>query len=99
MLQLRHIFLGRGFLRERPGQHELGLEHRLTALDPAIQRRPHPAQHRMTDSLLNVRDHLPGIGLVPATIKVLRSEPELDNKIAGQLLRLYLATLLAPEAD
>ena len=50
-------------------------------------------------SLLDIGDHLSGIGLVPAAIKVLRGEPELDNKIAGQILRLDLAALLAPEAD
>src|SRR5215472_9723488 len=35
VLQLRHVFLSRCFLRERPGQHELTLEDRITVLDPA----------------------------------------------------------------
>ena len=39
VLQLRHVLLGRRFLRERPGQHELGLEHRPGALDHPVQGR------------------------------------------------------------
>jgi hypothetical protein len=53
VLQLRHVFLGCGFLRERPRQHELGLEHGIAAIDPAIQGGGHPAQRRMTHSLLD----------------------------------------------
>ena len=34
VLQLRHVFLGRCFLRERPRQHELGLEHLTGSLRP-----------------------------------------------------------------
>ena len=44
VLQLRHVFLGRRFFRERPGQHELGFEHRLAALDASIERSRHPAE-------------------------------------------------------
>src|SRR5262249_15682975 len=43
VLQLWHVLFGRGFFRKRPGQHELTLEHRITAIDPAIERRRHPA--------------------------------------------------------
>ena len=50
-------------------------------------------------SLLNVGDHLPSIGLVPAPIEVLGRDPELDHKIAGQVLRLDLAPLLPPQPD
>jgi hypothetical protein len=99
MLQLRHVFLGCRFLRERPRQHELGLEHRIAALDPAVQSGPHPAQRRMTDSLLDVGDHLPGIDLVPAPIEVLGRKPELDHEIARQVLRFNLTALFAPEPD
>jgi hypothetical protein len=48
VLELRRVFLHRRFFRERPGEHELGLEHGLAALYPAIQRGRHPAQDRMT---------------------------------------------------
>ena len=33
VLQLRHVFFGRRFFRKRPGQHELGFEHRATWID------------------------------------------------------------------
>src|SRR5262249_14031189 len=54
MLQLRHVFLGRGFFRERPRQHELTLEDRVTALDPAVESCHHPAQRRVPDPFLNI---------------------------------------------
>ena len=40
-------FSAAAFFGERPGQHELGLEHRPAALDDAVQGRRHPADHRM----------------------------------------------------
>src|SRR5271166_2880036 len=46
VLELRHVLFGRGFLRERPRQHELGLEHRPAAGDDAVEGRPHI--HRST---------------------------------------------------
>jgi hypothetical protein len=46
--------------------------------------------------LLNVADYLCGI---PAAIELLGGKPELDNKVAGQVLRLDLATLFSPEPD
>jgi hypothetical protein len=48
---------------------------------------------------LNIRDHLPGIGFVPAAIELLGGKPELDDKIARQVLRFDLAALLPPEPD
>jgi hypothetical protein len=48
---------------------------------------------------LDVSDDVSGIGLVPAPIEVLRGDPELDDKAAGEVLRLGLAALLAPEAE
>ena len=50
----------------------------------------------MSDMLLHVRDDLTGIGLVPAPVEVLRDGPELDDEVAGEVLRLGLAALLAP---
>ena len=35
VLQLRHVFFGGSFLRERPRQHVLGFEHRAAGLDPS----------------------------------------------------------------
>jgi hypothetical protein len=40
----------------------------------------------MPDSPLNVSYHPACIGLIPATIEVLGHDPELDDKIAGQVL-------------
>ena len=51
----------------------------------------------MADLPLNVRNHLAGVGLIPAPIKVLGHHPELDDEIAGQVLRLDLAALFPPE--
>src|SRR6516162_3756698 len=42
---------------------------------------------------------MPGVGLVPAPIEVLGRYPELNHQIAGQVFRLDLAALLAPEVD
>ena len=51
----------------------------------------------MADLPLDVRNHLARIGLIPAPIKVLRHHPELDDEIAGQILRFDLAALFPPE--
>ena len=77
VLQLRHVFFGRRFLGERPGQHELGFEHRTAALDPAVEGGRHPAERRMPDPTLDVGDDLPGIGLVPAPVKLLGHDAKL----------------------
>ena len=51
----------------------------------------------MVDTFLNIRDDLPGICLIPATIEVLGDNPELNNEIAGQVLWLNLAALFPPK--
>ena len=48
---------------------------------------------------LDVRNHLAGVGLIPAPIKVLGHHPELDDEIAGKILRFDLPALFAPEPD
>ena len=82
------MLLGRRFFRERPGQHEFRLEHRPAALDDAVEGRPHPAEHGMSEPVLNVIDDLPGVALVPVPIEGFGHEPELDDEVAGQVLRL-----------
>src|SRR5215469_1036205 len=42
VLQLRHVFLDRCFFRERPRQHELGLEHPSVGFNSAVERGCHP---------------------------------------------------------
>ena len=51
----------------------------------------------MADGPLHVGDRLAGIGLIPAPIEVLGHYPKLDDEIAGEILRLDLAALFAPE--
>ena len=61
VLELGHVFFGRGFLRERPGQHELGLEDGAGLLNHPVEGRRHPADHRVLDPPLYLRNDLPGI--------------------------------------
>ena len=75
----------RRLFRERPRQHEFGFEHRAIALDDAVQRRSHPADHRVADPALDIFDDLPGCALVPVPVEVLGREPELDDQIARQV--------------
>jgi hypothetical protein len=63
MLQLRHIFLGRRFLGERPGQHEFGFENRPRRLDSAVECGANPSDYRVPDLLLDVYDDLTSIRL------------------------------------
>jgi hypothetical protein len=51
----------------------------------------------MADPLLNVCNEPPAIGLVPAPVELLRSEAELHNQIARQVLRIGFAALFAPQ--
>ena len=49
----------------------------------------------MVDSFLNIREDLLGIGFVPAPIEVLGDNAELNDEVAGQVLRLDLAAFRA----
>ena len=99
MLQLGHVLFGGRFFRKRPRQHELGLEHRPGALDHPVDGCRHPAFDRMEDLPLHLGDDLAGIALVPVPIEVLGDHPELDDQIAGQVLRFDLAALFAPKPE
>jgi hypothetical protein len=92
------VLLRRGLFRKRPRQHEFGFEQRAVALDDAVQRRSHPADHRMADPALDIPDDLSGCALVPLPIEELSPEPELHEQIAGKVFRFRLASLLSPEA-
>jgi hypothetical protein len=92
------VLLGRGFFRERPREHELGFEHRAAAFDDPVQGRSHPADHRMPDPALDIFDNLPGRALEPSPIELLGREPQLDEKVIGQVFRLRLASFFPPEA-
>ena len=53
----------------------------------------------MLDAALDVGDDLPGVGLVPAPIKVLGDHAELNDEVCREVLRLDLAALLLPQPD
>ena len=88
VLQLRHVLFGGGFFRERPGQHEFGLEHRAAGINQAVEGRGHPFDDGVLDPALHVLDRLPGVALVPAPVEVLGNGAELDDQVVGEVLRL-----------
>ena len=51
----------------------------------------------MPDLALNVCNDLACVGLIPASVKVLGYDPELDDEVAGEILRLDLAALFPPQ--
>ena len=53
----------------------------------------------MLDPALHVPHPPAGVALVPGAIELLGGCPELHDEVAGQVLRLGLAPLLAPKAD
>ena len=65
----------------------------------AVQRRRHPAEHRVAHPALDVFDPCPVVALVPLPVQGFSREPELDDEIAGQVFRLGLAPFFAPEAE
>ena len=99
MLQLRHVLGHSGLFRERPGQHELGLKHRAGSLHHAVQGCRHPPLYGMENLPLHLGHGLAGIAFVPAPVEVFGDRAELDDQVAGQVLRLDLAALLAPQAE
>ena len=99
MLQLGHILLGSGVLRERPGQHEFSLENRASCFYSAVQGGADPSDRWVTDLPLDISDEVTGIRLVPAPIEVLGGDAELDEQVAGEVLGLDLAPLFAPQAE
>ena len=68
-------------------------------LHDAVEGRRHPRNGRMLDAALDVGNAPAGIALVPGAIELLGCGPELHDEVAGQVLRLGLAPLLAPQAD
>jgi hypothetical protein len=59
----------------------------------------HPPDHWMLHPALNRTDDLAGLVLVPRPVQMLGDDPELDDKVAGQVLRLGLAALLPPQLE
>jgi len=48
---------------------------------------------------LDVFDGLPGIALVPEPVEILGGLAELNDEVAGQVLRLDFAALFPPQAE
>jgi hypothetical protein len=92
-------FFGGCFFRERPGQHELGLKHRVEVVYEAIQGRRQISMHGVSNPALNVGDDAPGVPLVPGLVERLGGDAQLDDEIARQVLRLDPAALFLPEPD
>jgi hypothetical protein len=93
------MYFSAALLGERPRQHELGLEDGLRPLHDPVEGGRHPRNGRMPDPALNVPDCPSGVPLVPSAVDLLGGRPELDDEVAGEILGLGLAALLAPETD
>src|SRR6516162_4344921 len=99
MLNLGHILFGGGLLGKRPGQHELGFEDRCRRLHDAVEGSHHPGNGGMLHAALDIGDTPAGVALVPGAIELLGRGSKLHDEVTGQVLRLGLPTLLAPESD
>jgi hypothetical protein len=53
----------------------------------------------MLDAALKCFDLMPGVALVPEPVELLGRHPELDDKVAGEVLRLDLPALFPPQAE
>ena len=74
-------FSAAAFLRERPRQHELGLEDGAGPLDHAVEGGRHPALDRMKHLPLHLGHDLAGVALVPVPVEVLGHGAELDDQV------------------
>src|SRR6516162_2694101 len=61
--------------------------------------RRHPADHRVLDPPLHLRNDVPGIALEPMPVEGLGHQANLDDEIVGEILRLGLAAFLTPQAQ
>src|SRR5262245_16891510 len=53
----------------------------------------------MPDPALHVADLPTGVALIPGAIELLGGSPELHDEVTREVLRLGLASFLAPQAD
>src|SRR5262249_16853330 len=91
VLDLGHVLLGGALFRERPRQHELGLENGPGGFDDAVERCPHPPHYRMANSALDIFECLAAIAFEPEPIEGLGRDPELDDEVPGEVRWLDLA--------
>src|SRR5450759_5825047 len=79
------MLLSGAFFRERPWQHEFGLEHRAGLLDQTIKRGGHPWDCPGDRMALDVTDPMARVELIPAAVEVLGDQPELDDQHAREV--------------
>ena len=99
VLELRHVLFRSAVLREIPGQHELGFEHRPGLPNPAVERGAHPVVDGMADPSLHILDCITRAALIPGSVELLGNAAELDDKVLAEVLRFDLASLLPPEPE
>ncbi len=75
------MFFRRRLFRERPGEHELGLEHGVDVVDEAVESGGQEAMDRMLDPALDIGDGAPCVALKPSSIERLGNDAELDNEV------------------
>src|SRR6266536_911328 len=80
VLKLGHVLFGRRLLGKGPRQHEFGLEHGSGLRNDAVEGRPHPPDHWMTNAALDILEGLAGIALEPMPIEGLGDDPELNDQ-------------------
>jgi hypothetical protein len=89
--------LGWRLLGERPGQHELGLEH-VEVVAEAVEGSRREAMDRMLDPTPDVGNGAFCVAL-PRPVERLGGDAELGDKIVAEVLRLGLAALFLPLPD
>ena len=98
VLELRHVLLRGRLFRERPRQHEFGLEDGAGFLDQPVQRGGHPGDCSVDRMALDVRDPVAGVEFVPAAVEVFGDQAELDDQDARQVEIGDLTPFFAPQA-
>ena len=64
----------------------------------AVQGCAHPADDGMPDPALHVPQDLPRIALEPVPVEGLGHDPQLDDKVAGEVFGFEFASFFTPEA-
>jgi hypothetical protein len=98
LLDLSDVLLRRRLFRERPREHELGLEHCPGVFDHSVQCGRQKPDHWVLHPPLDRRDRLAGVAFVPVSVQRFGDDPELDHEVAGEVLGLRFPSLLPPQA-
>ena len=86
------------FLREVPGEHELGLEHVSCLLDSSIQGRGHPIVNGVADMPLDLANEISAAAFVPTPVEVFGDIAKLNDEMLAQVFGLDFAPFLTPKA-